>query len=401
MKRGLIIIHEIHPKQGSECRSGYNYLKKILSNYSNNDYIQIDVVIPQTNLFGTSEYYLDLLNDLNELPLNIVIKPLKHVSVPFLTNFLFFIQKKRGGSGSPIIYYYLYKIWLKKIRKMAREINYDFIHLYNHINFFPIVDFSDVTNNWILGPVTGISDLPKSFTNNSKEIFRAFLQKCYLYRISRFCQNIQTVFAVSEADEAFFIKNNVKNVIRLPEQCFDRIPERINKSNDKLQIIWIGELVRRKQLEILIEASSLLDFPYEIHIVGDGPLKSHYVGMCENLNINSKFYGKINREDVFNLLTTSHVLVHTSYREGTATTILEAISMNNFVIAHKIGGQDLVIKSNGVLIDLVSFNNSVKIFRNELINLNNKLKNNDEYFNLDDSNFLTWDKLFSEISKFY
>jgi glycosyltransferase involved in cell wall biosynthesis len=193
----------------------------------------------------------------------------------------------------------------------------------------------------------------------------------------------------------------VKNVIRLPEQCFDKVPDLIPKKFEKLKIIWIGELVSRKQLEILLQATSNLEIPYEIHIVGDGPLKLHYIKMAQKYNVNSKFYGKINRDEVFNLLKTSHVLAHTSYREGTATTILEALSMNNFVIAHKIGGQDLVVRSNGMILDLISFDYSVKMFSEQLTKLYYGVIDDKIKFNLSASNFLTWENLFNEILKSY
>jgi hypothetical protein len=399
--KGLVIIHEIHPKQGSECRSGYNFLKKIIEYCQNNTNAYIDIIIPFTNLFGSSHYYNDLVIDLQKLPYNVNIVPVKHSKLPFISNLLLYVQKKRGGSGSPIIYYFFYKIWLLKIRKVINDKNYNFIHLYNHINFFPIVDFSTVTKNWILGPVTGISDLPKSFRSSPKEFFRLLLQKYYLQKLSKFCNKINTVYAVSEADENFFNKCGVKNVIRLPEQCFDKVPDLIPKKFEKLKIIWIGELVSRKQLEILLQATSNLEIPYEIHIVGDGPLKLHYIKMAQKYNVNSKFYGKINRDEVFNLLKTSHVLAHTSYREGTATTILEALSMNNFVIAHKIGGQDLVVRSNGMILDLISFDYSVKMFSEQLTKLYYGVIDDKIKFNLSASNFLTWENLFNEILKSY
>lgn len=95
MKRGLIIIHEIHPKQGSECRSGYNYFKKIITYCDNNKQIKIDVIIPKTNLFGTSNYYFDLINDLIRIPNNLNIIVINHVKIPYLSNYLFFLQKKK------------------------------------------------------------------------------------------------------------------------------------------------------------------------------------------------------------------------------------------------------------------------------------------------------------------
>ena len=64
--KGLIIIHEIHPFQGSECRSGYYFLKELIEL---NNTTNFDVIIPTNNIFRTSNYFIEVSKALEELNL--------------------------------------------------------------------------------------------------------------------------------------------------------------------------------------------------------------------------------------------------------------------------------------------------------------------------------------------
>jgi glycosyltransferase involved in cell wall biosynthesis len=142
-----------------------------------------------------------------------------------------------------------------------------------------------------------------------------------------------------------------------------------------LELIWIGDLIRRKQLDILLNSLINIGIDYHLNVVGDGPELKKLESFSIKNKLNVDFIGRVSRDKVFEFLKNSNTLIHTSYREGTATTLIEAVSFNNFVIAHDIGGHDLVInKSTGVLIPLISKNVSIKQFREALIESNRKIQ---------------------------
>ena len=95
----------------------FKYFEQLISYASENKNVVYEVIIPYKNIFNTSDYYNDILNAKIAIPDNIKLIPLNHRNTFLPSLYLKNIQKKKGGSGSPIIYYLVYYLWLKKIIK--------------------------------------------------------------------------------------------------------------------------------------------------------------------------------------------------------------------------------------------------------------------------------------------
>lgn len=374
--KGLIIIHEIHPTQGSECRSGFFFLKELIQL---NEDIALDVIIPTNNIFKTSNYFIEVKKELEHLKILTKIN-LINVDQPnnnILSSILKFFQIKNKGVGNVFLYYYLYNLWLKKVLRYITPYKYDFIHTYNHINIFSLVDFSRKTHKWYVGPVTGFSYLPSSFNTGFVEIIRKFIQFYSKFKLKALSSKIACLYVVSKIDYDYALKLGFKKIIRLPEQCYENYicNNDLNKQCNYLELVWIGDLVIRKQLDILLNSLIGIGIYYHLNVLGDGPELKKLESFSKQNKLNVDFLGRVDRGKVFQYLQNSNVLIHTSYREGTATTLIEAVSFSNFVIAHNIGGHDLIINSStGILIPLISKSISISRFREAIINCNNKIK---------------------------
>ena len=99
-----------------------------------------------------------------------------------------------------------------------------------------------------------------------------------------------------------------------------------------------------------------------------------YKNQTELLNLKCvKFVGKIAHADVNKYLKLSHLLVHTSYREGTPHVILEALSTGLPVLCHDIGGMSYVVDEKcGIKITLFDKKTSVINFRMAILKLLNE-----------------------------
>jgi glycosyltransferase involved in cell wall biosynthesis len=191
--------------------------------------------------------------------------------------------------------------------------------------------------------------------------------------------------------------------MRIPEQALTR--QQLNKvnsidseTNTNLKLVWIGELVPRKNIDVLLEA--LRKSPnLELTVIGDGPLKPTLKDKYEDLLSNGvvNFTGKITREEVFSYLKNSDILVHTSYREGTATTIVEAISNGNFVVAIDIGGHSCLInETTGILLPLVERSQLIE----ELVTTLKRLEVNRELLKKQKLTW-TWEDTLEHITRNY
>lgn len=98
--------------------------------------------------------------------------------------------------------------------------------------------------------------------------------------------------------------------------------------NGKLDFLFVGRLEEEKGVRRILAAFSELKNESRIgtlKIVGDGPSRAKYEHMAEDLNVNSKFYGFLNREELNGHFSQCHVLLlPSSASEGFPKVIAES-----------------------------------------------------------------------------
>jgi len=123
------------------------------------------------------------------------------------------------------------------------------------------------------------------------------------------------------------------------------------KSNEKLRLIWVGNIENRKGLVILLQALKDLKRPYEMNIFGDGPLMNKMKNYSLSNCIDAQFHGQLSRECILKNMALSDLLVFTSLRDLSATVTIEANNCGLPVVCFNRGGFSkwLCPKSNFIL----------------------------------------------------
>lgn len=132
-----------------------------------------------------------------------------------------------------------------------------------------------------------------------------------------------------------------------PEEKLYKLPESLNlvhfpyspkilKDNEKIKLLTVGRLVKKKGHEFCIKMLGKLIKKYEnieYQIAGDGPTKESLEQLVESLNLKSyvKFLGEVNAEDCSQLYQESHIFILASVttndpdnEEGQALVLQEA-----------------------------------------------------------------------------
>jgi glycosyltransferase involved in cell wall biosynthesis len=114
-------------------------------------------------------------------------------------------------------------------------------------------------------------------------------------------------------------------------------------------LLGIGTLDSNKRWDRLIQVAGDLhnrNVSCEVHIAGDGPLRSDLEALAVRLGIASKtrFLGR--RDDIPDLIAHARVVVHTSDREGTPNAIMEAMASGRPVVATDVGDVSRLIQNN-------------------------------------------------------
>jgi len=136
--------------------------------------------------------------------------------------------------------------------------------------------------------------------------------------------------------------------------------EAINKSIYRSDIIFVGRLIKEKNVDILLEAVNNIrkNLPdIKLNIIGDGHEKERLLGIVTNkkLQKNVSFNGFMDYDDVISWIKSSKVLVLPSSREGFGMVVIESFACGVPVITVNSTGnaaKELVSEETGFVVEL-------------------------------------------------
>lgn len=152
--------------------------------------------------------------------------------------------------------------------------------------------------------------------------------------------------------------------------------EKLGMEEDKICLVSVGRLVRRKGFSFLIDIIAKLDDRFVLNIVGDGPEKENLFAKIEKLGIKDrvKLLGNVGEEEKFQYLSNSDIYVLSSVHEGFGIVLQEAMQVGLPIVATDNGGQIDIIRNeeNGFLIQYGDILGAVKaimkLVDNEMLN---------------------------------
>lgn len=132
-------------------------------------------------------------------------------------------------------------------------------------------------------------------------------------------------------------------------------------TDNKFTFITVGHLDKNKNQRIIILAFSKLlkeIKDIKLQIVGDGPCEVELKRLVVELDIQDsvEFCGRLNRQNLLNLMQKSSVLVVSSNVETFGVTALEALFLGKPCVSTKCGGvEDFLNPKNSVLVEKNNF----------------------------------------------
>jgi glycosyltransferase involved in cell wall biosynthesis len=159
------------------------------------------------------------------------------------------------------------------------------------------------------------------------------------------------------AEKYYKFKNEIK-IIPLPYEKFDfkKISRKeLNLEDDKIYLISVGRMVKRKGYEYLIK--SLAGLPKNINaiILGEGPEKENLLELAKKLRVEDRLIlpGFVLEGEKFQYLDNADIYVLSSLHEGFGIVLQEAMQVGLPVVATNNGGQVDFIKEgeNGFLVE--------------------------------------------------
>lgn len=114
--------------------------------------------------------------------------------------------------------------------------------------------------------------------------------------------------------------------------------------------LFVGRLQAQKNLGWLItRLAALTDLSWELHIVGDGPLRGEWQQLAQSLGVASRltWHGWLPREQILPHYQNAHALVQPSLYEGMANTVLEAMACGLAIVASDEPANRALVEGSG------------------------------------------------------
>lgn len=235
-----------------------------------------------------------------------------------------------------------------------------------------------ITGHWLNPQLMLISMLADVYKCKTAIVFHSEVTQHYIrkHHVKKYIGKIDRIGCRSLTN-AKILKENL-GLKEEPFVCPSGIPDKFieagfGKSNrvfadQPLKIISVGRLVDYKRFDTIIKASALLNEDLsKSTIIGEGPLLPKLKEYVSKFQIESKveFSGRMDRDDLQNLMRDNDVFVLVSEREVFGLVYLEAMLQGCIVVASKGGGVDGIIVEgyNGFLCEQGDSDELVNILR--------------------------------------
>lgn len=129
-----------------------------------------------------------------------------------------------------------------------------------------------------------------------------------------------------------------------------QVQEKLAEPQKRLRILYAGQLIPQKNVDILIRAVRELAFPWELTVVGDGTERKKLEALAEGCS-GIAFTGKLPRAEVSQRMREADVFIMLSSPETYGLVYLEAMARGCLTIASRGEGFDGIIRDgeNGFL----------------------------------------------------
>lgn len=251
----------------------------------------------------------------------------------------------------PLLWTKRYRFAIKKLEELIDENKDEDFYIITHTRFFLSSlmwwRFAKKNNlKWI--HIEHGSDYVK-LSSKFKSRIAYFYDKSiwkYIFKKS------DTVLAISHAAEKFIRTEFWKTNVNVWYRGID-FPIIGVKDDSKIKIIFVWRLVHLKWVHILLEAFSKSKINNTLIIFWNGEEKNNLELLSKKLWIEKRviFKGFVDSTEINKYISKNRcILVNPSYQEWMPTTVIEALSTKNIVIATDVGGTKEISSSEDLIL---------------------------------------------------
>ena len=197
-------------------------------------------------------------------------------------------------------------------------------------------------------------------TAHGSDMFEMYKKQSFMRPfIKKVLKKADVIFAVSNALKEDILATGVAGIEAKTRLYWNSVDiNKFSKDNKNLLenhgkpiVLFVGNIIKRKNVNLILEAKKQSNVDYELVIVGDGPLKKDLENKVKSENISDvRFLGS--RKDVENIIPGCDVLVLPSFSESFGLVLIEALACEKPVIGSNVGGiTEIITDEVGLLIN--------------------------------------------------
>ena len=197
-------------------------------------------------------------------------------------------------------------------------------------------------------------------TAHGSDMFEMYKKQSFMRPfIKKVLKKADVIFAVSNALKEDILATGVAGIEAKTRLYWNSVDiNKFSKDNKNLLenhgkpiVLFVGNIIKHKNVNLILEAKKQSNVDYELVIVGDGPLKKDLENKVKSENISDvRFLGS--RKDVENIIPGCDVLVLPSFSESFGLVLIEALACEKPVIGSNVGGiTEIITDEVGLLIN--------------------------------------------------
>lgn len=230
----------------------------------------------------------------------------------------------------------------------------------------------------------------KKLTNAKKVVFsihdqitdRFIYKRILPFSIKNVDLIFSTGFDAAERIKKFTNRNVVVQPSGISDIFFKNVSKKFEKTN--FEVVTVANLFPKKNISFILElAKQMKDVKF--NIIGDGPERSALKNKIIREKIdNVNLLGFRSQDEIFEFYKMADCYLLTSIREGTPTSLLEALACGLPIVSSNVGGVKNIINDyeNGFVIDVFDieeFKDKILLLKDNTDNIRKKIfKNNRE-----------------------
>ena len=374
MKSILLLAYQVSPTRGSEYGVGWNFL----INLAKKNKVYLVYGASGDHMGDTKEieeYFTSYPNN------NIVIVPVKPSK---LAAFINWFNKK----GLTPLFYVAFMLWHRKVYAIVAELikneKIDLIHHLNPIGFREPGYLWGLGKPFVWGPIGGAQFVNPALLKNLPFGYKIFLftknaitffQLKYYSRVRQAAANSSQLIFSTKENKNNFEKFLGRTGLLISEQGSFGISTSETESCDvakaRLNLVWIGRVVKIKNLVFLFNALALISprDKWILNIIGDGSEVGFLKKLACNLKIseNIVWYGRKPRSEAISLIRGSDLHLLSSLSEANPAVLFEAMSVGVPTISLDQNGMHTTLANGrGELVPVTTYDQTLAVFASKI-----------------------------------